>query len=137
MIYFWKANGPRTSKMIFWTVKYTKTQMKIHKYTNTTTQIHKYGLWQSASTQHMLYFCTADDWRKSKIIFPSVHKYRNTDKNTNTQVQPFLSIQLKNANKQLTNWLLHGPPRFISFVFWGVILSRRFCIFSALIRCVC
>ena len=97
--------------------------------------MHKYGLWQSASnTQHMLYFCTADDSRKSKMIFPSVHKYRNTDTNTrtNTHIQlvmkyqkdpamyaiSFLIIQLKNTgiqinNEQLMNWLLHGPPRFI------------------------
>jgi len=26
---------PRTSKMIFWTVKYTNTPIQIHKYTNT------------------------------------------------------------------------------------------------------
>ena len=25
MLYFWKAKGPRTSKVIFWTVKYTNT----------------------------------------------------------------------------------------------------------------
>ena len=35
MLYFWKAKGPRTSKMIFWTVRYTNTQIQIHKYTNT------------------------------------------------------------------------------------------------------
>ena len=35
MLYFWKAKGPRTSKMIFWTVKYTNTKIQIHKYTNT------------------------------------------------------------------------------------------------------
>ena len=28
--------------MIFWTVRYTNTQIQIHKYTNTNTQIHKY-----------------------------------------------------------------------------------------------
>jgi len=45
MLYFWKAKGPRTSKMIFWTLKYTNTQ------------IHKYIIWESAgNTQHVLYF---------------------------------------------------------------------------------
>ena len=38
MLYFWKAKGPRTSKMIFWTVRYTNTQIQIHKYTNTQIQ---------------------------------------------------------------------------------------------------
>ena len=72
MLYFWKAKGPRTSKMIFWTVKYTNTacdevseipnmcyifekpRVQGHKifmikmifwtvnYTNTNAQIHKY-----------------------------------------------------------------------------------------------
>ena len=35
MLYFWKAQGPRTSKLIFPTVKYTNTQIHIYKYTNT------------------------------------------------------------------------------------------------------
>ena len=47
MLYFWKAQGPRTSKLIFPTVKYTNTHI----------QIHKYSLWRSArNTKHMLYF---------------------------------------------------------------------------------
>ena len=32
MLYFWQAQGPRTSKLIFPTVKYTNTQIQIHKY---------------------------------------------------------------------------------------------------------
>ena len=44
MLYFWKAQGPRTSKLIFPTVKYT----------NTNSQIHKYSVWKSArNTKHM------------------------------------------------------------------------------------
>ena len=35
LLYFWKAQGPRTSKLIFPTVKYTNTQIQI--------QIHKYS----------------------------------------------------------------------------------------------
>ena len=42
VLYFWKAKGPRTSNMIFWTVKYTYTQIQMHKYTNTNSQKHKY-----------------------------------------------------------------------------------------------
>ena len=62
MLYFRKAQGPRTSKLIFPTVKYT----------NTNSQIHKYSLWQSArNTQHMLYYGTAGGSRMSKMIFPS------------------------------------------------------------------
>ena len=65
MLYFWKANGPRTSKMIFWTVKYTNTQIQRHKYTNT--------LWWSAgNTQHVLYFRNARGPRTSKMIFWTV-----------------------------------------------------------------
>ena len=48
-LYFWKANDTRTSKMIFWTVKYTNTQIQRHKCTNT--------LWRSAgNTQHVYIF---------------------------------------------------------------------------------
>ena len=32
MLYFLNAQGPRTSKLIFTTVKYTNTQIQIHKY---------------------------------------------------------------------------------------------------------
>ena len=78
VLYFWKAKGPRTSNMIFWTVKYTYTQIQMHKYTNTNsqknqTQIQKYSIWQNdRNTQHMLYFWTADCSRISKIIIPSI-----------------------------------------------------------------
>ena len=41
VLYFWKAKGPRTSNMIFWTVKYTYTQIQMHKYTNTNSQKHQ------------------------------------------------------------------------------------------------
>ena len=48
-LYFWKANDTRTSKIIFWTVKYTNTQIQRHKCTNT--------LWRSAgNTQHVYIF---------------------------------------------------------------------------------
>ena len=63
MLYFWKAKGPRTSKMIFWTVRYTNTQI----------QIHKYSIWQNdRNTQHMLYFWTAGGSRMSKMIISSI-----------------------------------------------------------------
>ena len=35
MLYFLKTQGPRTSKLIFPTFKYTNKQIQIHKYTNT------------------------------------------------------------------------------------------------------
>ena len=35
VLYFWKDKGPRTSNIIFWTVKYTYIQIQMHKYTNT------------------------------------------------------------------------------------------------------
>ena len=63
---------------------------QIHKYTNENTQIHKYKYTytqirlMASNTQNMLNFCTADDSRKSKNIFPSVHKYRETDTNAST-----------------------------------------------------
>ena len=38
MPYFWKAKGPSTSKMIFWTLKYANTQIEFLKYTNTAYQ---------------------------------------------------------------------------------------------------
>jgi len=89
MLYFWKAKGSRTSKMIFWTVKYTYTHK--HKYTNT--QIYKYSIWQSARyIQYMLYFWKAKSPRTSKIIFWTL-KYTNTQtqihKYTNTQIHKY------------------------------------------------
>ena len=52
LLYFWKARGPTTSKLIFPTVKYTNTNTiytNIYKY--------KYSLWRSArNTKHLLYF---------------------------------------------------------------------------------
>ena len=39
VLYFWKAKGPRTSNMIFWTVKYTNTNVQIHKYKFRKTQM--------------------------------------------------------------------------------------------------
>ena len=70
-LYFWKANDPRTSKMIFWTVKYTNTQIQRHKYTNSLG-------WSARNTQHVLYFWKARGPRTSKMICWTV-------KNTNTQ----------------------------------------------------
>ena len=89
MQYFWKALGPRTSKLIFPIVKYTNTQI----------QIHKYSLWGSArNTQNMLYFLIAGGWRMSKNSIPkcSIPKYRNTDANTrtNTQIQLVAKCQI-------------------------------------------
>ena len=42
VLYFWKAQGPRTSKLIFPTVKYTNTQIQL--------------CWSARNTKHMLYF---------------------------------------------------------------------------------
>ena len=48
MLYFWKAQGPRRSKLIFPTVKYTNTQIHQYKYTNTA--------YDEVPGKHMLYF---------------------------------------------------------------------------------
>ena len=73
MLYFLKAKGPRTSKMIFWTVNYTNTNSQIHKYKFRKTQMHKYSIWQNdRNTQLMLYFWTAGGSRMSKMIIPSI-----------------------------------------------------------------
>ena len=86
VVYFWKEDCSRMSKMIFPCVKSANTKIQIHKYTNT--QIHKYSILQSArKTHHVVYFWKGDCSRMSKMIFPSVksantkkqiHKYTNT-----------------------------------------------------------
>ena len=43
MQYLKKNTGPRTSKMIFWTVKYTNTQFQEHKHSNTQIQHFRKG----------------------------------------------------------------------------------------------
>ena len=60
--------------MIFWTVKYTNTQIQVHKYTNTAFE-------KGSEIPYIyLYFWKANDPRTSKMIFWTV-KY------TNTQIQ--------------------------------------------------
>ena len=77
LLYFWKAQGPRTSKLIFPTVKYTNTQTQVQKYnhikykkemqiqvqkyeyinTNSQIQIHKYKRFITGSSP--TYVCLA------------------------------------------------------------------------------
>ena len=73
MLYFWKANGPRATKMIFWTVKYTNAQIQVHKYANTQIQHLRKG----QKYYIYLYFWKANAPKTSKMIFWTV-KYANT-----------------------------------------------------------
>ena len=91
MLYFWKAKGPRTSKMIFWTVRYTNTQIQIHKYTNTACD-------EVPEIPNMCYIFEKprvqghQTWY-SGLSNTHIHKYKCTNtqiqihKNTNTQIQ--------------------------------------------------
>ena len=83
MLYFWKANGPRTSKMIFWTVKYTNTQIQVHKYTNTQIQHlrkgQKYPIYTYIFEKPMIQ--GHQKWY-SGLSNTQIHKY----KDTNTQI---------------------------------------------------
>ena len=109
VVYFWKEDCSRMSKMIFPCVKSANTKIQIHKYTNT--QIHKYSIWQSArNTHHVVYFWRDDCSRISKMIFPCV-KSANTKiqihKYTNTQIQ-----QMTKCQKNPTKTILTMPVEF-------------------------
>ena len=105
MLYFWKVKGPRTSKMIFWTVRYT----------NTNSQIHIYSLWWSArNTQHVLYFWKAKGPRTSNMIFWTV-KYTNTNaqmhkyKFTKTRIHKYSIWQNdRNTQQMFYSWTAGG-----------------------------
>ena len=91
-LYFWKANDTRTSKMIFWTVKYTNTKTQMHKYTDEVPGVN---------------FQKAKDPSISKMIFWTV-------KSTNTHEMRLLRItKSETMNHWLTDWLLHCNTRFI------------------------
>ena len=67
VLYFGKAKVPRTSEMIFLTVKYTKTNAQIQKYKFTKRQIHKYNIRQNArNTQRMLHIFL-NSWRSKDV----------------------------------------------------------------------
>ena len=59
--------GPRTSKMIFWTVKNTNTQIQVHKYTNTQIQHlrkgQKYPIYVKVSDQSNVLSRKSDRWK--------------------------------------------------------------------------
>ena len=97
--------------MIFWTVKYTNTQIQRHKYTNT--------LWWSAgNTQHVLYFRKGRGSRTSKMIFWTV-------KNTKIQeMQCYISPNLKLwTTDPLTDFCTVPPGLFSLFSLW--VQSKR------------
>ena len=69
--------------MIFWTVRYTNTQIQIHKYTNT--QIQHMTKWPKYPT----YAIFLNSWWfkdvKNDILDCQIHKYTNT----NTQIHKY------------------------------------------------
>ena len=87
MLNFWKAKVPRTSKMIFRTVRYTNTQIQTHKYTNTACD-------EVPEVPNMCYifekprFQGHQKWY-SGLSDTQIHKY----KLTNTQIQPVMKCQ--------------------------------------------
>ena len=66
VVYFWKEDCSRISKIIFRCAERTNT--KIQKQN---TQIHKYSIWRSArGTQHVVYFWKEDRSRILKLWIP-------------------------------------------------------------------
>ena len=97
--------------MIFWTVKYTNTQIQVHKYTNTAFE-------KGSEIPYIyLYFWKANDPRTSKMIFWTV-KYTNTQiqrhKYTNT-----LWWSAGNTQHVLYFRKARGP-RTSKMIFWTV-----------------
>ena len=78
MLYFWKAQGSRTSKLIFPTVNYTNTNTKIHKYKYTNTALLKCQDYQTYAI--FLNSCWFKDVKNDIPKCPTV-KY------TNSQIQ--------------------------------------------------
>ena len=76
MLYFWKAKGPRTSKMIFWNARYTNTQIQIHKNSNTACdEVRKYPTCViflrsqgSKDIKHDILDCQIHIWRSFSIV---------------------------------------------------------------------
>ena len=133
MLYFWKAQGPRTSKLIFPTVKYT----------NTNSQIHKYSFWQSArNTQHMLYFWTAGASRMSKMIFSSVPSVTRFDPRSDPIQDLKVRLQqiwvFTNIKTQLYRWAVLAkwihPWKLMNDVL-VVILGLIFCTVATVLQC--
>ena len=142
--------GPRTSKMIFWTIKYTNTQIQVHKYTNTAFEKG------SEIPFICLYFWKANEPRTSKMIFWTVkytntqlqrHKYTNTlwwsARNTQhvlyfrkargprTSKNDILGWQKSKSKSESmnhwpTDWLLHCTTRFIYAIFLKKIVLWKF-----------
>ena len=78
MLHFWKAKGPRTSKMIFWTVRYKNTQKQIHKYTNT--QIQYMTKWPKYPTYAIIILEKPRVKGHQKWYFwLQIHKYTNAN----------------------------------------------------------
>ena len=83
VVYFWREDCSRITKIIFPWVKHANTKIQIQN-----TQIHKYSIWQSArKTQHVVYFWKEDCSRISKIIFRVPNTQIQTYKYTNTHIQ--------------------------------------------------
>ena len=98
-LYFWKANDARTSKMIFWTVKHTNTQLQIHKYTNTKTQIHNYTVMKCRKYPTCAICSKSQGFKdiKNDILDFQKYKYRG---DVMTKY-----LQIWNYEPLLTHWL--------------------------------
>ena len=129
--------------MIFWTVRYTNTQIQIHKYTNT--QIQHMTKWPKYPT----YAIFLNSWWfkdvKNDILDCQIHKYTNTNtqihKYTNTAYDKmtkipnicyiFEQLVVQGCQKwqsqvfwsKIHSWLLHGPTRFILII---IIITKNF-----------
>ena len=73
VLYFWKAQGPRTSKLIFPTVKYTNTQIQI--------QIHKYSFVEVPGIPNICYISKqlliqgCQKWYSQVTLWPKVKDF--------------------------------------------------------------
>ena len=89
VVYFWKEDCSRVSKIIFPCVKLANTKIQIQN-----TQIHKYSIWRSSrKTQPVVHFWKEDCSRVSKMIFPCVKRTNTNTKYTNTQIQHMMKCQ--------------------------------------------
>ena len=104
MLYFWKAQEPRTSKLIFPTVKYTNTQIKIHKYTNTAyDKVPFLNSWWFKDVKNDILKCP-----KCYEIWSEIRSHPRSKS---------LLVDFR---------LLHCPPRFIWYKFLFISYSKNF-----------
>ena len=112
MLYCWKAKGPRTSKMIFWTVKSTNTQIQIRKYTNTACE-------KVPEIPNILIFLKS---RQSQDIKNDIMDW--TDKCTNTPIQrhKYTNILWWSAGniQHVLYFRKTRSPRISKMIFWTV-----------------